>query len=700
MRLLSTLLIFVLGTPVLTAALQPTVNETVTLQPIMITGKSEAGNKISPSLGATTYRLGQSAIQAIPKGANAGFNEVLLRAPGVVQDSFGQVHVRGDHGNLQYRINDIYIPESIGGFGQELDTRFLDNVELITGALPAQYGLRTAGIVNIKTKDSAAEPRLELELGSFGLVHPSMEWGNDFGPFRTYFTGSYKQSDLGIENPIESASAIHDKTQQYKLFNFSSYTLDDSSHIDFMAGGSAADFQIPNTPGLAAGTDKNGNPFPVPGISSFNSAQLNETQSEKNLYGIIAYKKNWDTVGFQAAFFSRYSNIHFKPDVNGDLYFNGVASELDKSITAHGIQADSYWVLNSNHTLRTGLMASVEHLKSDSLTTVFNTDSGGSVTGNPVTIADNNSKLATKYSVYLQDEWQVSPAWTINAGARFDSVDAYINESQISPRLNTTFKVSDQTTIHAGYARYFTPPPTELITQKTLSKFDNTNNAPEVTTNDPVKSERADYFDIGFTHQLSKSWHLGVDAYYKTVDNLLDDGQFGQALIFSPFNYKTGKVYGVEASATYAENGWSGYVNLALSKATGREINSAQFEFSQEDLDYIRDHDIDLDHDQFLTGSFGLAYSWKATRIYGDVLYGNGLRKGFANTEKMPGYTTMNLGVSQYFEVDSIGKFFARADITNVFDAVYQLRDGSGIGVGAAQYGQRRAISVSVATMF
>ncbi|MFP3740639.1 TonB-dependent receptor plug domain-containing protein, partial [Burkholderia sp. SIMBA_019] len=84
-------------------------------------------------------------IQSMPQGANTPLNQVLLQAPGVANDSYGQLHVRGDHADLQYRINGIMIPEPISGFGQSLDTRIIDQVNLLTGALPAEYGYRTAG---------------------------------------------------------------------------------------------------------------------------------------------------------------------------------------------------------------------------------------------------------------------------------------------------------------------------------------------------------------------------------------------------------------------------------------------------------------------------------------------------------------------------------------------------------------------------
>jgi hypothetical protein len=76
-------------------------------------------------------------------------NQVLLRAPGVVQDGFGQVHVRGDHGSLQYRLDGVQLPEGLSLFSQVLSPRFANSISLLTGALPAQFGLRTAGVVDI-----------------------------------------------------------------------------------------------------------------------------------------------------------------------------------------------------------------------------------------------------------------------------------------------------------------------------------------------------------------------------------------------------------------------------------------------------------------------------------------------------------------------------------------------------------------------
>ena len=103
--------------------------QTSKMNEIVVLGKlDQARDSIAPSLGATQYDIGNADIDVQSQGENASFNQVILRAPSVAEDSYGQVHVRGEHANLQYRINDVLIPEGITGFGQELDTRFADKV--------------------------------------------------------------------------------------------------------------------------------------------------------------------------------------------------------------------------------------------------------------------------------------------------------------------------------------------------------------------------------------------------------------------------------------------------------------------------------------------------------------------------------------------------------------------------------------------
>ena len=79
---------------------------------------------------------------------------------------------------------------------------------------------------------------------------------------------------------------------------------------------------------------------------------------------------------------------------------------------------------------------------------------------------------------------------------------------------------------------------------------------------------------------------------------------------------------------------------------------------------------------------------------------GSGLRRGFANSEHLPSATQVNVSASQGFELGGFGKFDARLSVINLFDRSYELRDGSGIGVGAPQFAPRRTLYLSLSTPF
>jgi outer membrane receptor protein involved in Fe transport len=688
----------------------------------------QARSQIVPNLGATAYTHTAAQIESQSQGGNAPMNQVILRSPGVAQDSAanGDLHVRGEHANLQYRINDVLLPEGITGFGLELDPRFIDSMQLITGSLPAQYGFRTAGVVDIQTKSGAFDNGGTAEIygGSYGTIRPSFEIGGSQGKLNYFVDGSFDRNDLGIENPTSSHNAVHDTTDQGKLFSYLFYVLDDTSRINVMLSASDSDFQIPNTPGLPVGTAPGGNAWnSTAGPANFNSSDLNENQNEQNYYGIVSYQKSAGKLDYQVSAIARNSDVHFTPDSIGDLYFNGVASDVQKKLYSGGLQADASYELNDKHTIRGGFMALDESVSADTTTTVFNLDGAGNPTGAPFAIADNNALHGLFAGIYLQDEWQIFSKFTINYGARFDEFDSsFDNENQISPRINFIYTPTDSTTLHAGYARYFTPPPVEDVSGSTLAKFDGTSNSTGNDQDDAVKAERANYFDAGITQKIGKHLQLGLDGYYKRAKNQLDDGLFGQTLILSAFNYAKGEVYGVEFTGSYNIGGFSTYANLACSVAKGEDWNSAQFLFGPggpgSDLAYVQNHWIYLDHDQTVSGSFGADYTWNegkncSTRVYVDAIYGSGLRADGGGTEDgtptgnpipngttVPAYYSINCGAEQSFKVGKDKTLKARLDIVNLTDNSYELRDGSGVGVNAAQFGERIGFFGSISFVF
>ncbi len=661
---------------------------------------NEARNGIETNLGASSYQIGEVAIQSTPGGDNTLLNQVILQAPDVAQDSFGQFHVRGEHAGVQYRINGIILPEGISFFGQTLSPRLIESMKLETGALPAEFGLRTAGIIDITTKSGALDTGGDISIygGSHSTINPSIEYGGTAGNFTYFVSADFLRDLLGIESPDGSHTPIHDRTQQTQGFLYLEDILDPQNRISFIAGTSHDDFQIPQAAGNQPSLG-----LKVEGQTMFPSQNINENQREITHFGIASFQHAETAWDVQTSLISRYSSLYFSPDVIPDILYNGISQLALKRNTAFGLQTDGAVRLIDGHTIRAGFYVQADRSTSNTTSLVLPVDANGSqTTDQPVTIIDNSGKTEKIYSVYIQDEWQIFQTFTLNYGIRYDDYEAFSSGSQVSPRVNAVWQPFMGTAIHAGYSKYFSPPPFELVGTETIGKFANTTAAPSVTQNDTPQAERANYYDVGASQIIIPGLTAGVDSYFKQSRNLIDEGQFGAPIILTPFNYEHGRQYGAEFTINYTSSEFTAYGNVALQHAIGNRIVSSQFNFSQDDLGYIATHYIDLDHEEHISASAGASYVWEGTRFSFDLLFGSGLRAtpdgGPPNGTHLPYYTQINFGLQHSFDI--AGGLIARFDVINAFDDKYEIRNGTGVGVGAPQWGPRRGFFAGLEKTF
>jgi outer membrane receptor for ferrienterochelin and colicins len=681
------------------------------LKEIQVTAEhlNDARSSIETQTGASTYTIDAQAIAAIPGGQNNQLNQVLLQAPDVVQDSFGQIHVRADHNDLQYRLNGIILPEGISVFSQTLSPWLISSLKLITGALPAEYGLRTAGVIDLSTNSGLLQPGGEISFygGSHGTYQPSAEFGGSVGQYTYYVTGDYKQDNLGIESPDGSSNPLHDHTTQGHAFGYFEDILDSSNRVSLILGLSDDEFQIPNQRGLQPSLGLN-----VNGQTDYLSDNLNERQHELADYAIVTWQHSEGALNWQSSLSARYTSLHFAPDLTGDLLYNGIAQDAFKNDTAIGWQTDGAYKLNDAHTVRAGIYYQHDSSKSDTTSQVLPIDSTGAQTSTvPLAIIGNGTKSQQIESVYLQDEWKPLDPFTVNYGLRYDHYNAYSSGGQLSPRVNAVWEFSTGTTLHGGYSRYFTPPPFELVGAGTFTQFAGTTAVPPGSnTKDTAPiAERANYYDLGVQQKLfDKTLTLGVDSFYEQAQHLIDEGQFGAPIILTPFNYRYGLIGGVEFTASYTNNNFAAYLNSAWQAAHGKGVESAQFNFDQAALNYIASNYIHLDHEGRVSASTGVSYLWFGTRVSVDALLGTGLRDDLTladgsvipNGDHTPSYTQVNLGLSHAFDIGGSGPLTVRFDVINVADKVYQIRSGSGVGVFAPQFGPRRGFFGGVAWKF
>jgi outer membrane receptor protein involved in Fe transport len=663
-----------------------------------------ARDRIDPAIGANTYAIDRAQLDVQPGGADRSLKGVLLQAPGVSQDSDGDgdIHIRNEHGNIQYRLDGVTVPQGYAGFGALVDPRIADSVEVLTGALPAQYGFRTAGVVNLKTRSDGFD--FDGDVGLYGLgngtIQPSATIRDGIGSFNYFASASYLQNDQGISNPAPTRDAIHDRTRQYRAFGYTSYVPGDRDRLSAFGGWSHGSFQIPNTAGLTP-------QYSFLGRTSFVSALLDQYQLQTSAFAVLGYQHSGDRFDLRIDPFWRHARAHYTPDPDGgNLLFSGVDTDLTQSSTAYGVQADAGYKLDDNHQLRAGLFFQHERTGTDSVTRVFPVDGAGMQTSDvPLSIPIGQIVAGDIFAAYLQDEWTPTDTLTVNFGLRYDRSDAHVSEDQWSPRFGVVWKPGQWTTFHAGYARYFTPPPLEIAVAPNVAAFDGTTNEFSVKTAGTVRAEREHNFDVGLQQFLTPRLSLTVDVYYKRKTNLLDEEHFGSTLIQSPFNYAKSKGWGVEAGLNYESRTVEFYANLARGQQKAKDIISNQFFFDPAELAYIVDHYIFTDHSQKWTGSAGGALKLedglgKLTPAL-DLIYGSGLRAEDPNGVIPNGgtqepYVQVNFGIAQEIGDASEHAWTVRLDVVNLFDNAYLIHDGSGIGAGQPEYGPRRAVFVGV----
>jgi outer membrane receptor protein involved in Fe transport len=654
--------------------------------------------ELLPKLGASTYNMDQQAVEALPQGKNTPLDTVLLQAPGVSHDSAisnPDFHIRNEYANVQYRIDGTLLPDGVSALGSVLETGFIGNLNLLDGTLPAQYGLRTAGVVDITTKawfDRGGS--LDVYGGTWDTLSPSIEYGGSAGQTQYFLTGRYLQSDQGLENATPAQDPIHDRTTQEKFFGYGSSLFGDSSRLSYMAGGFVGHFQIPDVVGQE--------PLGDYGPSTLSSTRLDENETDRFFFAVAALQTHDENLDTQFSVFTRYASIDFVPDVYDDLAFNDVASNVVRKSLLNGLQFDASDRLGEAHTLRVGVDVEVEKTQVDNLCTVLPLDSAGVPLPDPLTLSDDTAKVGWTAGGYIQDEWRIRRDLTLNVGLRFDQMNQFVSANQFSPRLALLYKPFADTALHAGVSRYFTPPMQAQATPANLALYQNTSQQQAIPFADPVRPERATYFDIGVEQKLPANLSIGVDAYYKRSTDTLDDGQFGEAVVLEQYNYARGFSRGAELKLSYELGGLRSYANLSHEITMVKDVVSNQYLIGNAaELAYLATTYTYSSDAQTVSASAGVSYRWRSLLVSVDGIYGSGLRSGFANEQHSPGYTQWNGAITERFHPwQSKKPLSLRLSAINLFDHSYLLRSGTGIGEFAPQYGPRRGLFAELTQQF
>lgn len=663
--------------------------------------------------GNFSYPVDRKALEHLPGGLFNQNQQILLQFPGIVQDTGGQVHIRGDHANVQYRINGIYLPIGITGFGQDFDFNIASNINYLTGVLPPKYGLHTAGIIDITTKTfSKPQGSIGFMGGSYNTFRSMINFGSTYKKLSYYFEGSYLTNSEGLNPPTKSP--IHDNTHQQNGFFYSSYSLDSTKTLYLFGGFNHSFYEIPNNNdpiATCAFASLNGSCYTYGNLNYQNYPvyKVNDTQKQDFDYLVTGIRgsPSFDT-NYTISFFGNYAKIHYIPDIAGDLIYTGSAANTKYTDSMIGTQMDFSHKIGK-HTIGFGFYFQGENAEHDINTYAFKADQElNQLSTTPNLYIDSAQKLGYIYSFYIQDKFDITKKLSTIYGLRFDQLDEYVKTNQVSPRLSFIYKLTKNISYHISYGRYFTPPPMLLVSGKNIDQLYGTTadaaTAAGLTPNEIntyVLPERSSYYDTGIEGSIY-GINFFTDAYFKEIHDALDDGQFGTARILSPFNYKHGKEYGLDSGISGTYKNLSYYLNLSLSVAKAENAIDQQYNFTAEQLSYLQNHYIYMDHDQTVTLSSGIYYKLpKDLGLSADFIYGSGLATGNypPNSTHLHPYNQVNVGIDKTFKTKSFGNLKASFYVVNLFDNVYKIRD-QGIGVYGPQYGPERSYYFSLTKTF
>ena len=487
---------------------------------------------IKPNSSSETYSVSRRDIESLPRGNNLALQDALLTIPGAAYGSLKQVHIRQDHANLQFRIDGVPIPDTITSqFSDLLSPRVWERADVTLGGMEAQYGNRTAAVIDITSK-SGTKPGFG-SIGVFGgsneTVLPSFEYGGTVGDrFRFYVMNNYQTTNRAIDPPTLGQSIFHGRGELNQTFLRGDYQVNNRNNVTWLLLNSVGVSQIPTQPGQTLNDDIDGliRDHTDPGFMPVPSAEIDENQEEHNQYSHLVWRHDMDANRFvSVAAYFRHSRATFTTDPYNALAYTTddgepSAGHQDRWGYAGGVRLDYTHVLNPRHLIKAGFQFDRTVATNKTRLFVFAREAGAP-TGEVLTRNADRRIIGYREEFWIQDQFTPNEQWTMNLGLRLDHIHGYVEAFQLSPRIGVTYTPNDRHAFHAFYGRLFTPPSLEALPFQALNTADTTA-AAEDPTNIKANPERSHYFEIGSTHALGTKTVLQVTGYYKLNTNQAD----------------------------------------------------------------------------------------------------------------------------------------------------------------------------------
>jgi outer membrane receptor protein involved in Fe transport len=663
--------------------------------------------------------LTAARLDTLPPAQRANLPDAIVAAaPGMIRGHDDFVHIRGHEVALNPSINGVQFWENAHAvFSPGLGIDYIESINVMTGGFPAEYGNRFGGILDVVTKSGFTlrdRGSVTLGTGSAQRHNAGFEFGGRNERAAYYMNLSGFMSDRFLSPP--SPRSIHNTGAGVRSFARLDVRAADSDQIKLVIMGDGVNFDLPMEERDAVLRP------------DFKNAQRARSESVILSWDHV---RSSDTV-MQAAFYQRWSTVRQFPE-STDPY--GAQTDAERTLDTFGIKSD-VTRLYGRHTVKGGMDLALlrpreefsylsqpwidfTHLPAINETHVhFRGENLGA--GIPRPVVFDASKTGGQASLFLQDKMQVTPAFTVDAGVRFDRYSLVISESHVSPRVNAAYRFPSGTVMFGAYNHFFVPPPIEnvLASGAGLTRFVSEIAVPLP----PVRAIKENQFEIGVTQPVGGAMNLGVTSYYRLSDDPPHTSLFPDSRFYTYASFDKGKAYGIEVKADVpriADLGVSGYLNYAFGRVWFYNPIGAGFTTEAAHLAETSRFLAPMDQTHTLTS--GLTYYNSRTRLWGGVAveYGSGTPGGHDAGDhehetgeahehatgpglcsaRCPSHVTENLSIGWNTTVDGTRpRLSIQLSVENLSNRIYLLSKESTMVQG--QYSIPRLISASARIRF
>src|SRR5690349_11138470 len=558
--------------------------------------------------------INQTALER-PIGAapSRAIESIVASTPGFVTDDNGRMHPRGSESQVQYVVDGVPVTDNMSAiFSTSLDARTLRTVEVLTGGIPAEFGDKLAGVINVNTRSGLEGPTqggISLSGGSFSTGETAVDFSTHTKKLGFLTNLSASTSQRYLDPP--TIDNFHNFGRTGKAFFRFDYQFDANNSLRGVFNFGGSNFQVPNrVEQEIAGQDQ--------------KQRLRDNSQNISFQHI-----------FSANSVAQFSFFH--RESNAKLFSNPLSTPVvanqDRTLQNYGV-IGSLALTRGGHNIKVGGQVTITPLEEH-----FNfyptspfpdlVDEDRNSLPNPVNnfnathpFVFDQAKTGRTLSAYLQDRFTLAKNLTLDLGVRYDNYKLLIHDQELSPRIGVAYFIpKTQTTLRASYNRLFQPPPAEnllLASSAQAAALSPIAVLRGVTTVQPIEPDKENSFEAGAQQLLTQKFRLNLTVYQKRIENFSDKDQFFETGVIFPIAISSGRVTGEELRLESTDiHGFHGFVSYANARAFGVTPITGGL-FLGEDPQGLFLHGLKFpnDHDQRNEAQFQVSYNHRPSGLY------------------------------------------------------------------------------------